>query len=617
MRLLNYFVGIALLLPVLLHGAGAGTSDDGQAFLGTYCSACHGGGRAAGGMSLAAYTAPDSLRTDNVGWNRILIRVRSGEMPPKGAASPSQSDRDAFASWLDNALRTQACAGPATVGPWPMRRLNRDEYSATIRDLLDIQIDASHALPVDGAGGEGFDNAAETLFLSPIHAEKYLAAAKEALDYAAKDPTSRKSIFTAVPGPELTPDAAAARVLAAFLPRAFRRPVSAGDSDRYLALFHTAQKRGDNFDRAILYTLRAVLMSPEFLYRREPARPDSYSMASRLSYFLWGSMPDKKLFDLAAQDKLRDPAVVSGQVDRMLKDQESREFAERFVGQWLGVRELGRDIKPDEKLFPDYYDAETQGAIRYEPVLFLQELLSQDLSLLNLIDSNFGIFTNKTAKLYGLKLKDLNAQPKRFDLPTGDTPEAGHRGGVLGMAAVLAVSSYPQRTSPVLRGKWILENLLGTPPPPPPPNVPALAENHPGAQPLSVRDRLERHRANPVCASCHSRIDPLGFALENYDVLGRWRTEDGGGKIDASGALPDGSKIADLSGLKRALLDRKALVVRNLTSKMLGYALGRGLTLRDGCAVDKIAQDLEKSGYKAQVLIRGVVESEPFRLSVQ
>jgi hypothetical protein len=288
-----------------------------------------------------------------------------------------------------------------------------------------------------------------------------------------------------------------------------------------MGFFRGAQKRGESFDHSILFALEAVLVSPNFLFRVEDPNPtadmrlvDDYALASRLSYFLWGSMPDNQLFDLAAKGKLQDPETLKSQVGRMLSDLKSRDFAERFVEQWLSTRELGRDIKPDQKLFPEYYDAEIQAAIRYEPVLFFQEIMSKNLSLLNLIDSKFTVMTGKLARFYGIKLKEGSQQPKHADLP-----EDSHRGGILTMSAVLAVSSYPQRTSPVLRGKWVLENILGTPPPPPPPNVPALKENDPAATPQTLRERLEQHRANAVCATCHDRIDPLGFALENYDVL--------------------------------------------------------------------------------------------------
>lgn len=583
-----------------------------RALLQRYCVPCHQGASPAGDLNLISVKPPAD---DQPTWTRILARVRAAEMPPKGLPAPSAADRDAFVTALDSALKTAACASGPTPGLYPLRRLNRDEYAATVRDLLNVHVNAAHALPSDGAGGEGFDNAAETLFISPIHAEKYLAAAKESLNYAAKDPKSRAAFLIAEPGPSLTPEQAATRILEAFLPRAFRRPVQPGELDRYLAFFRTAQKRNETFDHSILFALEAVLVSPNFLFRFEDPNPTStprpvpdYALATRLSYFLWGTMPDKKLFDLAAAGQLHDPAILTQQVTRMLADLRTRDFAERFVEQWLGTRELGRDIKPDATLFPEYYDAETQSAIRYEPILFFQEILSKNLSLLNLIDSNFTVLTGKLAKFYGFPSKGMSQQPKHFDLPEGSP-----RGGVLTMSAVLAVSSYPQRTSPVLRGKWILGNLLGTPPPPPPPNVPALPENQPGGAALTLRERLEHHRANPVCATCHDRIDPLGFPLENYDVLGRWRTTDSGKPIDSEGQLPDGTRISGAGQLKKVLLDRKPDFIRFFTTKMLGYALGRGLTPADSCTVDEIAAKVTTGDYRAETLIREIVLSVPFR----
>jgi hypothetical protein len=385
--------------------------------------------------------------------------------------------------------------------------------------------------------------------------------------------------------------------------------------ERYLNLFRTQQKRGERFDQSILFALRGVLVSPNFLFRLEDGNPepnprllDDYALASRLSYFLWGTMPDQVLFDLAAQGKLRDDTIVTEQIARMLKDQRARDFSERFIDQWLNTRELGRDIKPDQTLFPAYYDAEIQSAIRYEPILFFQEILSQNLPVLNLLDSNFTILTNKLSNFYGLGLKGLTQQPKRAELP-----ENSHRGGILNMAAVLAVSSYPQRTSPVLRGKWILETILGMPPPPPPPNTPDLKEDHGSGAPRTFRERLEEHRRDPACASCHNRMDPLGFALENYDVLGRWRTEDNGKPIDNRGELPDGTKIDGPEHLKKVLLDRKSDFLRQLTSKLMGYALGRGLRPADSCTVDQIVSQLEGQEYRSHALIRAIVLSVPFR----
>ncbi|MBY0504847.1 MAG: DUF1592 domain-containing protein [Bryobacteraceae bacterium] len=588
-------------LPVLLTAAHAATNP----FVAQYCGGCHQGAKPAGGFAVKDL-ADDNQRA----WSRVLQRVRDGDMPPNGAKAPTAAAREQFVSTLESTLRTAACADGIQPRPAPIRRLNRYEYGATLRDLLGIPIDAGHNLPADGAGGEGFDNAAETLFLSPLHAEKYLAAAKEGIDYGLKDAKSRAKFLTREPSAKLSAEDAAHDVIVHFLPRAFRRPATPDEVERYLGVF---RRQKGSFDSRIAYTLQGILLSPHFLFRFEDpspiARPvPDYALASRLSYFLWGSMPDDTLFSLAAQGKLSDPAVLREQAVRLLKDQKSRDFAENFVEQWLGTRELGRDIKPDAKLYPAFYDAEIQSGMRYEPILFFQELLSENLSLLNLLDSDFTFLTNKLQKHYGIKLEEkLRQQPKRVQLPP-DT----HRGGLLGMAAVLAVSSYPNRTSPVLRGKWILDAMLGTPSPPPPPNVPPLPA-HAGETPTTLRARLLLHRQNPTCASCHNRLDPLGFALENYDVLGLWRTTDNGLPLDTAGELPDGTRFTGPEGLKQTLLARQDLFLRNLTTKLLGFALGRGLNREDACAVDQILGEVARDGYRGQTLIHSIVASVPFR----
>lgn len=609
---------VPCLLLVAVSATAQYSFDEGQQFLKTYCQGCHIGKAPAGGFSLAPLRTPASLREKPNSWNSLITRVQNGEMPPKGAPAPGLDKTEAFVGWAKESLRNEACASGVTPGPAPIRRLSRAQYTATVRDLLNLHMDVGGALPADGAGGEGFDNAAETLFLSPIHAEKYLDAAKLALAYAAKDPRSRAKFLLAKPGPGLTSEAAARTILENFLKRAFRRPVVQEDLAFYLSLFHAAEQKGESFEDSVLYALRAVLISPQFLFRveaphsgPEPRLLDDYALASRLSYFLWGSTPDSLLLALAESGKLQDPEILKGQVARMLRNSKAFDFAQSFIEQWLRTRELGQTIRPDLELYPAWKDAELQGDIRYQPVLFFREILSNNLSLLNFIDSKWTITTRKLQKLYGLDIKPPRAgngqQPQRIELPDGT-----NRGGLLGMAAVLAVSSHPHRTSPVLRGKWMLESLLGTPPPPPPPDVPALEEGK-FTTGNTLRERLAQHRANPVCASCHSRIDPLGFALENFDVLGRWRTEDAGKPIDAKGELPDGKSFEGPDQLKAVLLQKKDVFLRNLTNKALGYALGRGLTLQDSCTVDSILAELERNDYSAHTLITAVVLSTPFR----
>lgn len=612
-------LAILMAIPAALGAQSAGFSfDDAQRFLKTHCHACHQGASPAGGFALQQVATAETLRTQPERWNKLALRVRQGEMPPKPIAALPVGERDRFLAWADPALRTAVCSAGPAAGRMPVRRLNRDEYAATIRDLLDLQTDLTSFLPAEGAGGEGFDNAGETLFVTPLHAEKYLDAAKFAIDAAFKEFKSRSKILVARPGDGVTPDQAAQTVLSAFLPRAFRRPATAADIAEYLGLFRAARKQGQEFEPAIQFALRAALVSPRFLFLSEPAnttgdlrRADSFALASRLSYFLWGSMPDELMFDLAAMGKMQEPEVLRLLIPRMLRRDQSLGFVKRFVDQWLRTRLLERDKAPDLKLFPAWTtDAEIQSDIRLQPALFVHEILKRDLSVLTLIDSSQTVLTRKLTRHFGepITVTGANQQPQWLDLPKGST-----RGGLLGMPAVLAVGSHPYRTSPVLRGAWILDAMLGTPPPPPPADVPPLEKQESADAPKTVREMLTKHRENAVCASCHSRIDPLGFALENYDFIGRWREQDNGKPVDNRGELPDGTIVEGPQSLKIALLERKDLFVRNLTSKLLGYALGRGLTAQDSCAVDRIVAELKENDYRAQKLIELIVLSAPFQ----
>jgi hypothetical protein len=474
----------------------------------------------------------------------------------------------------------------------------------------------SQTLPDDGAGGEGFDNAAETLFLSPLHAEKYVEAAREALDYALKNPRSRRTFLSVEPSESTSPAQAARSVLEAFLPLAFRRPVRDGEVDQYVALFDEAHQRGESFEPSIAFALQGVLMSPNFLFRSEepnvgaePRLVGDYEIAVRLSYFLWASMPDERLFRLAAEGQLNRPDALREQVARMLKDRKTRESVESFVEQWLGTRELGRSIKPDRSIFRRYSN-ELEWSLKQEPVVFFQDVLAENRSLLELIDSDYTFLDSNLARHYEIKVSGRNL---RQQLVRVELPEGSHRGGLLGMGGVLAISSLPHRTSPVLRGKWVREALLGSPPPPPPPDVPELEESRDAEAATTVRERLEQHRRNPVCASCHNHIDPIGFGLENFDMLGRWRTEESGRPVDAKGELPDGTKFDGPEELKQALMARKDDLIRYLTRKMLGYALGRGLNLEDQCTVEEIVGRVKENEYRSHTLVAEIVCSVPFR----
>ena len=584
-------------------------------FIKRYCLECHSGEKPKASLDLSRFDSMDKILSEALLWDDILIRLSQGDMPPKEADLPTLNERSEFLNWVESSLQKAACQSGPHAGPAVLRRLNRAEYSASVRDLLDIHFDAGEALPSDGSGGEGFDNASETLFISPIHAEKYMDAARVAVEYAFADPRSLRRFLVAEPDEKTSPEVAARLVIEDFLPRAFRRSIPESEILEYLALFHAAYKADPSFMVAIRLTLQAVLISPKFLFIAEEPNFDSkphkvtdHELASRLSYFLWGSLPDDELLKAADEGNLSDSRILHEQFKRMLGSQNSRKvrnFSQNFVEQWLGTRALGREFKPDKSIRG--YDSELEGGMKYEPVFFFHEILTENRSLLDLLKADYTYVNRRLARHYRIK-GEFREQPKRVQLT-----DENRRGGLLSMAAVLAVSSYPHRTSPVLRGKWILETILGDPPPPPPPNVPELEESASSVSSESLRQRLELHRQNVACAQCHDRIDPLGFGLENYGVLGRWRDKYEGHTVDARGALPDGTTFSGPAELKLALLGRKDQFVRHLTKKMLGYALGRGLTYYDYCAVNSIVDKLRANDYKSHHLLFGIIQSVPFR----
>ncbi|MBX7134563.1 MAG: DUF1592 domain-containing protein [Fimbriimonadaceae bacterium] len=399
---------------------------------------------------------------------------------------------------------------------------------------------------------------------------------------------------------------AARKCLTTLVARAFRRPARADEIDRLLKLVASRKAAGESFEEGLRIALQAILVSPNFLFRVEESKTgvlDSYQIASRLSYFLWSSMPDATLFDLAAKGSLTKPEIIVQQALRMLKDPKAAALADNFASQWLQLRKL-EVVSPDRKLFPGF-DERLKDSMRQETILFFQNIVSEDRSVLEFLDSRTTFIDGALAKHYGI----TGVEGPQFRKVTLTDPR---RGGLLTQASVLTVTSNPTRTSPVKRGKWVLENLLGTPPPPPPPGAGDLPDAGPNKG-KTVRERLEIHRQNPECASCHARMDPIGFGLENFDATGSWRTVDDGQPIDTQGQMPDGSKVDGPQALRQYLLAKKDLFVHAFAEKMLTYALGRGLSAADKCHVDEIATLARKGGYKFSAVIRGVVESPAFR----
>lgn len=432
------------------------------------------------------------------------------------------------------------------------------------------------------------------------------------------DSPSRNRIFTCRP---LTPNdetTCASKIISTLARRAFRRPVRSNDMNILLSFFESGRK-GKDFDSGIEMALRRILVSPDFLFRRESDPADSapgeayqisdLELASRLSFFLWSSIPDDELLDIAAKGMLRNPTVLSRQVKRMLADVRARALVDNFGGQWLYTRNINF-VTPDTKAFPDF-DANLRQSMSNEMSLFLESQIREDHGVLDLMTADYTFINERLARHYGIP----NIYGNHFRKVTL-TGKHEIRHGILGKGSLLTVTSYAHRTSPVVRGKWLLENVLGTPPPPPPPDVPTLEENDdPSLSPRSVRERMERHRANPVCASCHNVMDPLGFALENFDGIGRWRdVSEAGTLINASGTLSDGTEVDGPISLRQAFVNRGENFLTTVTEKLLTYAIGRGVESFDAPAVRQIVKNSAEEEYSWSSLIAEIVQSTPFQM---
>jgi hypothetical protein len=429
------------------------------------------------------------------------------------------------------------------------------------------------------------------------------------------DTPSRRRIFTCHPANASEEIPCARKIISTLATHAYREPVSDSDLETLLDFYQEGKNKG-NFENGIEMALRRVLASPQFVFRfeRDPAgvAPDSnyrisdLDLASRLSFFLWSSIPDDELIHLAAEGKLKNPTVLEQQVRRMLADARSQALVDNFAGQWLYLRNL-RGVAPDLESFPNF-DDNLRQAFKTETELFFGSIMHEDHNVLDLLNANYTFVNDRLARHYGIP--NIYGSQFRRVLVTGDA-----RRGLLGQGSMLIVTSVATRTSPVQRGKWLLENIMGTPPNPPPAGVPPLKENASGGKPLTVRERMEQHRADPACAGCHKVLDPLGFALDNFDAVGAWRTlgEDGS-PIDATGVLADGTKVAGPVDLRNALLSRPNVFVGTMTEKLMTYALGRGVEYYDMPAIRAIVHEAGHNDYRFSSLVMGIVKSTPFQM---
>jgi mono/diheme cytochrome c family protein len=637
-----------------------------------YCFSCHGEKKPRGGLNLAALQGKKDAPVDLSQWKHVWDRLRSRQMPPSNRPQPTPREREHLAAWIEGILARHTLDGHPDPGPLHPRRLNVREYRNILRDLVVAKPNAqprrasfvpradgrinlyqiypppehpcafvSRILPQDTSEG-GFDTIGENLSIPPFLMEKYFRCTKILLDdlfsVKGKDRhgryqwSLRELVEKAHSGPHrrgVTPRQALVRCVQEFASRAFRRPVTADEVQKYLGLYDLAQRRGEDFETSIRLTLQAILVSPRFVVlwseptaeeqgkKTAPVQPlNDHDLATRLSLFLWSSVPDRELAQAAAAGRLQDPEIVEQQVRRMLKDRRITDgLVEGFLCQWLQLDRLERS-SPDAERYASYFQNNLAELMTRELVFFADAILVEDRSILEFIDADWGFLCYQLAQHYGVKdfrgkKPPSNALPPWYRVQYTDK----RRGGVLTMGKVLTGTSQPLRTSPVHRGKWVLETILGTPPPPPPPDVDNVlrADRQEGSKNLTVPQLLARHRANPACASCHRMIDPLGMAFETFDPVGQWRDRDQEQPIDAAGTLTDGTEFKGIEGLKALLVERKDDFVRCLVEKMLTYALGRKLEYYDMATVKEISRAVARDGYRFSRVVVEVAKSYPFR----
>lgn len=766
-----------------------------KAMIQQYCLACHNAKLKTAGLVL------EGQNFERIGdradlWEKVARKLHTGEMPPAGRPRPDSATYAKVTAELENAL-DQAAAQHPSPGRVPVHRLNRAEYAAAIRDMLDLRIDAKDLLPADGSDQDGFDNIASILTVSPVLLENYLSAANKISRLAVGDPStpptvetfkyskllvqddrmgddlpfgsqggavirhqfpldgeytvkvllrrqyydylvgmgephdidirldgvllkrfrvggeakgmtmpegfagntqgspefevymhtadaglevrvpvkagehavgvsfvkrfwepegvlqppqigfarttneyyhgnpavefvmiggpygaaargdspSRRKIFACYPKSPAEQEPCARTILSKLATRAYRRPVTAEDINTLLGFYREGRAESD-FDTGIQKGIERILAAPSFLFRVEtvPAnaapgsvyRLSDVDLASRLSFFLWSSIPDEELLNLAVDGRLKDPRILKQQVERMLKDPRSQALVDGFANRWLGLSKLA-GLTPDTDLYREF-DENLRESMGEETRRFVADQLRNDRSVTELITADYSYLNERLARHYGIPdIYGPRFRPVKFT--------DGIRGGLLGQASILAITSYPNRTSVTVRGRWLLANLFGSPPPPPPPNVPTLKEPGEDGQPRSLRERMELHRASPACATCHRRMDPLGFSLENFDALGKWRVESDGAPIDATATLPDGSSFEGVTGLRNLVAAHPEDFVRTFTEKLLEYATGRGMESSDMPAIRKIVRDAASQKYSWSAVIWGIVNSPPFTMA--
>jgi hypothetical protein len=595
-----------------------------------HCISCHGPKKQKMGVDFSKMTDLASIFGHRDIWRKAREALDAEDMPQDPEETGfTAAQRKRLSAWIKARVETIDRNDPIYRDPGPpvLRQLTAVEYNNTMRDLLQIaNFNAARAggIPDDSEFVlERFANLAAAQSLDETLLEKYLTAADAALAVLFDDSrtgnarykTARAELLFTRPGKGISEEQAAREVLERFVHRADRGPVDSAELDKLVAIVNGAMKAGDNFEQAVRKAMKPVLASPQFIYRLEDNRTATGAvdgwpvsddeLAVRLSYFIWSSMPDDELFKLADAGHLSRPENLEAQVKRMLADPKARALTDNFAVQWLQLNRLNRAL-PSQNFFPAYTRT-LKDTMRLEPAMFFDAIRTEDRSILDLLDADYTYVNEELAKFYGIpdvtgpKMRRVSLRPEN------------HRGGLLGMSAILAMTSHSNRTKPTTRGKWILDVMLGTPPPPPPANVSNFAPPDKKAPPpKNFREKLAQHATDSTCAACHKRIDPLGFALENYDGVGAWRELDAGNPVDNAGRLPGGKEFHGVEGLKQVLHERQDLFVRNIAAQTMTYALGRQLQYQDDLALADICDALKRDGYKFSTLVRGVVMSRQF-----
>ena len=580
-------------------------------FFKTYCTNCHGDKKMKGGLTFSpALKAPGTAASAKK-WKQALANVKAHDMPPDDVdKQPTEEERQMFVDWVGS-VKFLSSKDPGT---FVIRRLTKVEYGNTLHDLLGVDPAVAAELP-DEVFGAGYLNT-----LSALQSEQYLGIANEVLNRALAPkhapPTAvQKRLFGAMPAPGSDLRAAGKQVARSLTRSAYRRPASEAELEVLLGVFDLGRKNKLPYPSALRLMLKAVLVSPQFIFITPAGEPqpgqtivplDDYQLASRLSYLLWSTMPDAELSTLADAGKLREPAVLRAQVKRLLADGRSRALFDGFGAQWLGLADL--DTKTfDPAKFPQM-TAELRAAMYEEARLFFASIVHENRSVVGFVDSDYTFLNGPLAALYGMEKTVTGPEMRKVKL------KDANRGGILAMPGILATTSFPNRTSAVKRGVWVLEQVLGEHVPPAPPNVPPLEKQDKKAvENLTLRQRTELHRTDAGCANCHKILDPIGFGLENFDAIGRWRDkDDSGGAIDAAGELPGEKRFTTPRELKAIIAARKDDLARNLTQKLLAYALCRQLEGYDEIVVDHLMETIAKDGYRMQTLISEIVTSYPF-----